>query len=59
MDYCAHAISALTGVYDVAYMRETGTVPEEFDAEGTKALQNDLTAADQISEQSSDDKQKK
>jgi len=55
MDTCQHAIVALTGAYDVAYMRETGKVPTEFRAEGTQALVDDLqspelTAGDEMEE---------
>ncbi len=42
IDYCQHAILALTGAYDIAYMRETGQVPTELQSEGTRELQDDL-----------------
>lgn len=42
MEYCHHAIVALTGAYDIAYMRETGEIPTEWTAEGTQELQDDL-----------------
>ncbi|NLH47735.1 MAG: hypothetical protein GX444_03920 [Myxococcales bacterium] len=42
IDYNQHAIAALTGAYDIASMLETGTVPKEFEAEGTKELQDTL-----------------
>ena len=44
VDFCQHALVALSGAYDVAYMRETGTIPTEFQAEGTKELKDELEA---------------
>jgi len=35
-----HAILALTGAYDVQYLRETGEPPKEFEGEGTDLLQS-------------------
>jgi hypothetical protein len=40
--YNYHAIVALTGAYDVAAMVETGKIPEEFKAEGTKELEDSM-----------------
>lgn len=37
-----HAISALVAAYDVAYMLQTGNVPDEFQAEGTGMVEDRL-----------------
>ena len=42
VDYNQHAIVALTEAYDIAYMLETGRVPDDFIAEGTGRIQDNL-----------------
>jgi hypothetical protein len=42
VDFNQHAIIALTGAYDLAYMQETGRVPDEFQAEGTGRIEDTL-----------------